>query len=216
MRGCRTAYDGNFVAITASIGRPFASSRSSSRQRNACVSTLLARIPLVRHGDELRLVTVLAQRLHEPVREDLGAAALERHLRHADGEPHGRSRSSSSTRRESSSTSRSSASLTIRCSAKAGSTYQRIELAQHALDLERDPALRARPALERLVGADRPEPLGEAAHRRRVAGIAVDRPLQLLVDPVDVSRLVQLRLRHPARSLVSGCYELVWATATHW
>ena len=37
--GCRTAYDGNFVAITASIGLPFASSRSSSRQRNACVRT---------------------------------------------------------------------------------------------------------------------------------------------------------------------------------
>ncbi len=37
--GCRTAYEGNFVAITRSIGRPSASSRSSSRQRNACVST---------------------------------------------------------------------------------------------------------------------------------------------------------------------------------
>ena len=51
---------------------------------------------------------------------------------------------------------------------------------------------------ERLIRADGPEPLGKGAHRRRVAGIAVDRPLQLLVDPIDVSRLVQLRLRHPA------------------
>ena len=69
---------------------------------------------------------VLAQRLHEPVREDLGAAALERHLRHTNEQSH--FRSSSSTRRESSSTRRSSASFTIRCSANAGSTYQRISL----------------------------------------------------------------------------------------
>src|SRR5207245_6911794 len=88
----------------------------------------LSRIPLVRHRHELRLVPVLAERLHEPVREDLRAAALERHLRHADGESHGRRRSSSSTRRARSSTRRSSASLTIRCSANAGSTYQRISL----------------------------------------------------------------------------------------
>ena len=33
------AYEGNFVAITRSIGRPSDSSRSSRRQRNACVST---------------------------------------------------------------------------------------------------------------------------------------------------------------------------------
>ncbi len=48
----------------------------------------LAGVPLERHGDELGLVSVLAERLDETVREDLGASALERHLRHADGKPH--------------------------------------------------------------------------------------------------------------------------------
>src|SRR4029077_9365992 len=71
------------------------------------------------------------------------------------------------------------------------------ELAQRALDLEGDPALRSGAPFERLVGADGPEALRQPAHRRRVAGIAVDCPLQLLVDPVDVSRPVY-RLRHAA------------------
>src|SRR6185312_3351525 len=88
----------------------------------------LVGIPLERDRHELRLVARLAERADETVREDLGAAPLERHLRHADGEAHQRRRSSSSTRRARSSTSRRSASLTIRCSAKAGSTYQRISL----------------------------------------------------------------------------------------
>ena len=35
--GCRTKYDGNFVVITASIGRPLLSERSSRRHAAACV-----------------------------------------------------------------------------------------------------------------------------------------------------------------------------------
>ena len=85
----------------------------------------LAGIPLERHRHQLGLVVARAQLLDEIVGEDLGAAALERHLRNAHGQPH-RPLSSSSTRRARSSTSRSSASLTMRCSANAGSTYQRI------------------------------------------------------------------------------------------
>ena len=46
----------------------------------------LARIPLERHGDELRLVVARAQLRDEVVGEDLRAAALERHLRNADRE----------------------------------------------------------------------------------------------------------------------------------
>ena len=53
--------------------------------------------------------------------------------------------------------------------------------------------------LERLVRADGPETLCEGTHGRRVAGVAVDRPLQLLVDPVDVSSPRNLRLRHAAK-----------------
>ncbi len=48
----------------------------------------LARIPLERHRDEVGLVAARAQLLDELVREDLGAAAVERHLRSADGDPH--------------------------------------------------------------------------------------------------------------------------------
>src|SRR5438445_9335966 len=94
----------------------------------------LAGIPLERHGDEVDLVLTGPQLADEVVREDLGAASLEGHLRGADGYPHRYQScserlvcaSSESTRRERSSTSRSSASLTIRCSESAGSTYQRI------------------------------------------------------------------------------------------
>ena len=48
----------------------------------------LARIPLERHRHEIRLVAAGAQLPDELVREDLGAAAVERHLRSADGDSH--------------------------------------------------------------------------------------------------------------------------------
>ena len=47
-----------------------------------------ARIPLERNGDDVCLVTASAKLVDERVREDLGAAARERHLRPADGDPH--------------------------------------------------------------------------------------------------------------------------------
>ena len=50
----------------------------------------LARIPLVRNGDEVGLVPARAELADEIVREDLGPAALERNLRRADGDPHRR------------------------------------------------------------------------------------------------------------------------------
>src|SRR5713101_3360454 len=59
--GCRTAYDGNFVEIQEA---------PEERLREHA----LAGIPLERHRHELRLVPVLAERLDEAVREDLGAA----------------------------------------------------------------------------------------------------------------------------------------------
>ncbi|MBW8741036.1 MAG: hypothetical protein JF623_00075 [Acidobacteria bacterium] len=49
----------------------------------------LAWIPLVRNRDEVDLVPAHAQLRHEVVGEDLRAAALERHLRRADRDPHG-------------------------------------------------------------------------------------------------------------------------------
>jgi len=49
-----------------------------------------ARIPLVRHGDELRLVVALAQLGDEVVDEDLRSAADERDLSRADRDPHRR------------------------------------------------------------------------------------------------------------------------------
>jgi hypothetical protein len=51
---------------------------------------LLGRIPLERDGDEVSLVAAPLQLRDEIVDEDLGAAALERHLRAADRDPHGR------------------------------------------------------------------------------------------------------------------------------
>ena len=48
----------------------------------------LAGVPLERQRDDVGLVPALAQLGGEVVREDLGAAALERHLRAADGDPH--------------------------------------------------------------------------------------------------------------------------------
>ena len=84
----RTRYDGNFVAITMSIRLPSTSSRSSSRQRNACVSTRAPGYHL--NGTETMSASWprSAELVDERVREDLGAAARERHLRPADGDPH--------------------------------------------------------------------------------------------------------------------------------
>jgi len=51
------------------------------------------RIPLERHGDERREVVARVQLVDELLREHLGAAVRERHLRRADGDPHVRARS---------------------------------------------------------------------------------------------------------------------------
>jgi len=51
-----------------------------------------ARVPLERHGDEIRLVPALVQLERESLREDLGAAPRERHLRRGDDDSHGRVR----------------------------------------------------------------------------------------------------------------------------
>ena len=56
-----------------------------------------AGIPLERHGDEIRLVPSGAELLDELIREDLDAAVRERHLRPADGDPHGQVRSRRAT-----------------------------------------------------------------------------------------------------------------------
>ena len=48
----------------------------------------LARVPLERHGHELRLVAALAQLVDQALAEDLGASTDERHLGQADGDPH--------------------------------------------------------------------------------------------------------------------------------
>ena len=50
----------------------------------------LRRVPLERHGDQLGVVTARAQLGDERLGEHLGASALERHLRVADGDPHQR------------------------------------------------------------------------------------------------------------------------------
>ena len=84
--GWRTTYDGNFVAITRSMRRPSASSRSSEPPEEGLGEDALARIPLERHGDEVGLVPARAQLGDEVVGEDLDAAAGERHLRAADGD----------------------------------------------------------------------------------------------------------------------------------
>src|SRR5581483_6173535 len=82
------------------------------------------RIPLERHGDELRLVPSRPERPDEIVRHHLGAAPHERHLRRRDDDPH--LTSSCEMRSSRSSISFNTASLNARWSAKAGSTYHRI------------------------------------------------------------------------------------------
>ena len=57
-----------------------------------------ARVPLERHRDEVGLVPPCAELLDEPVREDLGAASFERHLRPAHGDPHRRPRTRRATK----------------------------------------------------------------------------------------------------------------------
>jgi hypothetical protein len=59
----------------------------------------LARVPLERDGHEVDLVRARTQLRHEIVGEDLRAAALERHLGGADGDPHPRIHSPSSAPR---------------------------------------------------------------------------------------------------------------------
>ncbi len=73
----------------------------------------------------------------------------------------------------------------MRCSANAGSTYQRIAFRRTRFTWYAVQPFETGPALERLVGADGPEPLGEAARRAEVAGAAVDRVPQLRVHLVD-------------------------------
>src|SRR5207244_7369744 len=48
----------------------------------------LSRVPLVRNGDEVRLVPACAELGNQIVGEDLGPAPLEWNLRRADGDPH--------------------------------------------------------------------------------------------------------------------------------
>ena len=126
----------------------------------------LAGVPLERHRDELGLVAALAQlaatspsaKISAPPRSN-GTCGMQTAILMGGARARRRARASSST-------SWSSASFTIRCSAKRGLDVPAHELAQDALDLEATAALRARPALERLVGADGPEPLGQGAHGR--------------------------------------------------
>ena len=86
--GWRTQYDGNFVAITRSIGRPSASVRSSSRQRNAWSSTRVPGYHLYGIAHRLGLVPASAQLVDELVGHHLGPAVDERHLRPADRDSH--------------------------------------------------------------------------------------------------------------------------------
>src|SRR5581483_2633670 len=64
------------------------------------------------------------------------------------------------------------------------------ELPQDALHLERDPSLRPRPPLERLVRAHRPEALREAPRRCEVARPAIDGLPQPRIDLVHGKLLV--------------------------
>src|SRR5664279_4001835 len=79
-------------------------------------------------------------------------------------------------------------------------------LAEDTLDLKCEPALRARTALERLVGAHRPEALGQAPRRREVACATVDGGPQLRVDVVNGKLLL---VGHFGQSLRPRCYEVV-------
>src|SRR5262249_59571411 len=95
------------------------------------------RVPLERHRDQVGLVAACAQLVDERVREDLGAATCEGHLRPADGDAHQlplRARAASSCARSAStcscrsSISRNAAALNERWSYASGSTYHRISL----------------------------------------------------------------------------------------
>ena len=74
-----------------------------------------------------------------------------------------RERSPRSTSSRIPSTIFSTTSLNIRCSCASGSTYQRSSGRSSLLDRIGDPALQPGPALERPVGADRPQPFGPMA-----------------------------------------------------
>ena len=74
------AYDGNFVAITRSIGRPSDLLEVEQPPEERLRQHARAGVPLERHRHELGLVPALAQLVDELLGEDLGAAARERHL----------------------------------------------------------------------------------------------------------------------------------------
>ena len=95
--GAGCSRTGNFVAITSSIGRPSASVRSSSRQRNAWSSTRVPGYHLYGIVDELGLVPAQRGARRRADRPSTSAPAVhERHLRPADRDPHSRCSSRSS------------------------------------------------------------------------------------------------------------------------
>ena len=80
-------YEGNFVAITRSTGRPCTSSRSRRRQTSDCVMTALGGYHL--NGTATSSVSCPARTelRDEVLDQELGAAARERDLRMADEDP---------------------------------------------------------------------------------------------------------------------------------
>ena len=183
--------------------------------------TLRARVPLERDRDEIGLVPARAQLVDERVGEDLRAAARERHLRPADGDPHRcralRARSASSCARSAS---------TCSCEVVDQPQRDRVEralvvgdrldvpahqLAQHRLDGRAEPAADTGPQPQRAVGRDRPEPLGLVAERapvgrRRATARIGARAAHLLAQPLeqrgDVNGPIGLAdLRNPCRIL---------------
>ena len=97
--GWRTAYEGNFVAITRSIGRPSDLLEVEQAPEERLRQHARAGIPVEGHGDEVGLVVARPELLDERLGEDLGAAARERHLRRADGDSHRRRRGPRSSSR---------------------------------------------------------------------------------------------------------------------
>ena len=71
------------VATTMSIGAAVRLGQVEQPPEERLRQDALTRIPLERHRHDLRLVSARAELPHELVREDLGTAAGERHLRAA-------------------------------------------------------------------------------------------------------------------------------------
>src|SRR5438093_3314360 len=233
--GCRTTYDGNFVATTRSIGLPSASSRSASRQRNACVSTRVPGYHL--NGTVTRSVscprprsssTSRSAKISAPPRTNGTCGAhtailIGRARSTLAGQSHRLRRRSRRVRlAEAAFELLDLALLLVEHAQNRGVERPLVvcerldvpphELAKHRLHRGADAAAHTRPQPQGTIRGDRPEALGLRARcesiRRPSARIGSGAP-HLLAQPLDERRHVDL-LR-----VGNGCVDAVFGRLRH-